>query len=144
MNQDSDSPAACVTPITCHCPGTAWQNVWTRPRPSSAGRSGAAKTPPDVPIVALTTPGRTTPIPTAPAAWSPAPATTGVPGASPVATPPSAATRALGSGAAAPGGDASAGFGRLVHGRQEILVELEQVEHLARPAPLRDVEQERP
>jgi hypothetical protein len=43
-------------------------------------------------MVALTAPGATTPIPIAPAAWSPAPATTGVPAAKPVAAAASAET----------------------------------------------------
>ena len=49
-------------------------------------------------MVALTVPGRTTPIPTAPAAWSPPPATTAVPAASPVASAASAVTRPVTSG----------------------------------------------
>ena len=67
-SQRSDSPAPWVTPMTCQRPGTAWQNVCTRPRGSRAGRSVAANTTPEVPMVALTAPGRTMPIPTAPAA----------------------------------------------------------------------------
>ena len=67
-SQRSDSPAPWVTPMTCHMPGTAWQNVWTRPFGSSAGLDVAAKTTPDVPIVALTSPASTMPMPTAPAA----------------------------------------------------------------------------
>ena len=44
-----------------------------------------AKTTPDVPSDSATTPGATAPTPTAFAAWSPPPATTGVPARSPVA-----------------------------------------------------------
>ena len=43
-------------------------------------------------MVALTAPGVTMPMPTAPAAWSPAPATTGVPTDRPVASAPAAET----------------------------------------------------
>ena len=43
-------------------------------------------------MVALTAPARTMPMPTAPAAWSPPPATTGVPTLSPVASAPSGET----------------------------------------------------
>ena len=43
--------------------------------------SVVANTTPDVPRVSEMTPGRTMPLPTAPAAWSPPPATTGVPAA---------------------------------------------------------------
>ena len=78
--------------MTCHRPGTAWQNVCTRPPGSSAGFVVAAKTTPEVPIVALTRPAWTMPMPTAPAAWSPPPATTGVPARRPVCAAPSALT----------------------------------------------------
>ncbi len=74
--------------MTCQRPGTAWQNVWMRPPGSSTGLSVAAKTTPEVPIVALTAPARTMPMPTAPAAWSPPPATMGVPALRPVASAP--------------------------------------------------------
>ena len=63
-----------------------------RPPGSRTGRSVAAKTTPDVPMVALTAPGRTMPMPTAPAAWSPPPATTGMPARRPVAAAPSGDT----------------------------------------------------
>ena len=79
--------------MTCQRPGTAWQKVCSLPRASSAGRSVAANTTPEVPIVALTAPGATMPMPMAPAAWSPAPATTGVPALRPVASSPAALTR---------------------------------------------------
>ncbi len=49
-------------------------------------------------MVALTAPGRTMPMPTAPAAWSPPPATTGVPAVSPVASAPSRETCPVTSG----------------------------------------------
>jgi hypothetical protein len=54
--------------MTCQRPGTAWQNVCSRACGSVTGRSVAANTTPDVPIVALTAPGRVIPMPTAPAA----------------------------------------------------------------------------
>jgi hypothetical protein len=57
-----------------------------------------------VPIVALTAPGRVIPIPTAPAAWSPAPATIGVPAGTPIAVAPSGETRAQISGDSNTGG----------------------------------------
>ncbi len=50
-----------------------------------AARSVAPKTTPDVPSESAMVPGRTAPTPTALAAWSPPPATTGVPARSPVA-----------------------------------------------------------
>ena len=52
--------------MTCQAPGTAWQTRWRRPRGSNPGSSAWAKTTPEVPIVAETTPGRTMPLPTAP------------------------------------------------------------------------------
>ena len=90
--------------------------------PARAGRSRArsawAKTTPEVPIVAETTPGRTIPLPTAPAGWSPPPPTTGVPAARPVAFAPSAAHL---------GRD----LGALVARGQERRVELELAQQLA-------------
>src|SRR4051794_9097575 len=68
-----------MQPKTHHLPATAWHIVWTRPWGSSVGWSEWAKTTPDVPRVALTTPAETMPLPTAPAGWSPLPPTTGVP-----------------------------------------------------------------
>ena len=65
-------------------------------------------------------PGRSTPTPSAPAAWSPAPAATGT-----------------------PSGVAPGDLGRLEQPRQPGAVELERVEHLVAPAPPRDVEQQR-
>ena len=53
------------------------------PRGSYSGRSVAAKTTPDVPSDSAISPGATTPTPTALAAWSPPPATTGVPARKP-------------------------------------------------------------
>src|SRR5579863_10353523 len=84
FSQRKLNPADCVTPITCHNPGTAWQNVCSLPFGSFVGSDVAANTTPDVPIVADTDPGCKIPMPTAPAPWSPAPATTGVPAFSPV------------------------------------------------------------
>ncbi len=79
-------PAAdSITDIRCQRSGTAWQKAWTLPAGSKAGRSVAAKMTPDVPSESATTPGSTAPTPTALAAWSPPPATTGVPGRRPVA-----------------------------------------------------------
>ena len=72
-------PAESTTPMTCQAPGTAWQPRWSRPSGSKPSSSAWAKTTPEVPIVAETTPGRTIPLPTAPAGWSPPPPTTGVP-----------------------------------------------------------------
>ena len=80
--------------------------------------------------MAETTPGRTIPLPTAPAGWSPPPPTTGVPAASPVAEAP----RAL---------DLRRDLGALVAGRQERGVELELAEELRAPAAVGDVEQQR-
>src|SRR5438445_470646 len=51
-----------------------------------------AKTTPEVPRVHETSPGSTMPLPIALAAWSPAPATTGVPARSPVAAAPAGET----------------------------------------------------
>ena len=69
-------------------------------------------------MVALTAPGRTMPMPTAPAAWSPPPATTGVPGASPVAAAPSAETLPVTSGDSyARGQDLRGDTGRVEHRR---------------------------
>ena len=40
-----------MTPITCHLPGTAWQNVCTRSFGSTTGLSANANTTPEVPTV---------------------------------------------------------------------------------------------
>ena len=62
-------PAALsTTPMICHLPGTAWQKVWARPAGSTCMSSLWANTTPLVPSAALTTPVRTMPLPTAPAA----------------------------------------------------------------------------
>jgi len=53
---------------------------------------------PDVPMVELTTPGRTTPKPTAPHIWSPPPPTTGIPGVRPSARAAFSARRPITSG----------------------------------------------
>ena len=82
----------------CHLPGTAWQNVCTRPFGSSTGFSLKAKTTPDVPIVDDTMPACTMPFPTPPAAWSPPPPTTGVPAFSPVSAAASAEIAVLATG----------------------------------------------
>ena len=80
-----DRPAAWVTPITCQQPGTAQQKVCTRPRGSMDILLVCAYTTPLVPMVVKAAPSRTMPVPTAAAALSPAPPTTGVPARSPVA-----------------------------------------------------------
>ncbi len=49
--------------MTCQMPGAAWQKVWRRPLGSSVGVAVAAKTTPDVPIVAETEPGVRMPMP---------------------------------------------------------------------------------
>ena len=77
-NHLSDSPADCTTAMTCHAPGTAQQNVCTRPCGSMASLSVCANTTPDVPMVVNARPSATTPVPTAAAALSPAPPTTSV------------------------------------------------------------------
>ncbi len=79
-----ESPAPWVTPITCQAPGTAQQKVCTRPLGSMETLSVWAKTTPEVPRVVKALPSVTTPVPTAAAALSPAPPTTGVPGRRPV------------------------------------------------------------
>ena len=83
-NHLRDRPAPCVTPITCHAPGTAQQNVCTRPFGSMEMLSVCANTTPEVPMVVNALPSSTTPVPTAAAALSPAPPTTMVPAARPV------------------------------------------------------------
>ena len=88
----SDMPAASVQLIVVHAPGTAAQNVCTRPAGSIATRPEWANTTPEVPSVVNARPSSTTPMPTAAAALSPAPATTGVPSRRPVA---SAASREM-------------------------------------------------
>jgi hypothetical protein len=84
-NQRRLPAADSITDIMCQRPGTAWQNACTRPAGSYSGVSVVANTTPDVPSDSATRPGTTAPTPTALAAWSPPPATTGVPARSPVA-----------------------------------------------------------
>ena len=67
--------------MLCQPPGTAWQKACTRACGSAMKPSEAAKTTPDVPSTTDAGPGRSTPTPSAPAAWSPAPAATGMPSA---------------------------------------------------------------
>ncbi len=66
--------------MTCQAP---WHGVTAALKPAqrveARAASACAKTTPEVPIVAETTPCRTMPLPTAPAGWSPPPPTTGVP-----------------------------------------------------------------
>ena len=69
------APAAeSITPIACQVPGTAWQNVCSRASGSGRYSSSAAKTTPEVPRTTDSGPGASMPTPSAPAAWSPAPA----------------------------------------------------------------------
>ena len=81
-------------------------------------------------MVALTAPGRTIPMPTAPADWSPPPATTGVPAARPTSAAAAGESRPVVSGPSWQRG-------------QERRLEFRRLEHLGRPAPVRDVEQQR-
>ena len=60
----------------CHLPRTAWQKVWTRPSGSIFTSSLWTNITPEVPIEVESTPLLTMPLPTAPAAQSPAPPTT--------------------------------------------------------------------
>jgi hypothetical protein len=69
-----------------------------------------ANTTPDVPSVRLTTPGVMAPVPTAPAAWSPPPAITGVPSRSPVAAAAAAVTWPVTAGPSLVGGSQSRGI----------------------------------
>ena len=103
-NQRRLPAAESITDIMCHRPGTAWQKAWTRPRASKRGRSVVAKTTPEVPSDSATTPGSTAPTPTAFAAWSPPPATTGVPARRPVAAAASAVSVPVTSGPSNVGG----------------------------------------
>src|SRR3954470_21486344 len=75
-NHDSEPPALSVTPIMCHLPRTAWQNVCSRPSGSTCIWSECTNITPLVPIEADNVPRVTTPVPTALAAQSPAPPTT--------------------------------------------------------------------
>jgi len=60
----------------CHLPCTAWQKVCTRPWGSIFTSSQWTNITPEVPIDVESTPRWTMPLPTAPAAQSPAPPTT--------------------------------------------------------------------
>ena len=117
--------------MRCQRPGTAWQNAWTRPCGSKSGARVAAKITPDVPSDRATVPSPTAPTPTAFAAWSPPPATTGVP-------------------ARRPGGgrggrrDRPGDAGPSKRRRKPRPIELEGVEHLRRPVAGGEVEEERP
>ena len=94
------------------------------------GASVVAKTTPDVPSDSATVPGATAPTPTAFAAWSPPPATTGVPARRPVAAAASSVTAPVTSRP-------------LERRRQPGPRDLERVEHLGRPVARGEVEQER-
>ena len=116
--------------MKCQVPGTAWQKAWRRPCGSKSGCFVDAKTTPDVPRVSDTTPGSTAPAPTAPAAWSPPPATTGVPARRPVAAAASAVTVPVTSGPSKVGGS-------------QARRDLEPVEDVARPVARGQVEEQR-
>ena len=103
--------------MRCQRSGTAWQKAWTRPAGSMIGCAVAAKTTPDVPSESATTPSSSAPTPTAFAAWSPPPATTGVPARSPVASAASAV-------------HLSGDLGALEGTRQDRRIDVERVEHL--------------
>ncbi len=60
----------------CHLPCTAWQNVCSRPAGSTCTVSLWTNMTPEVPIEVDSMPRLTMPLPTAPAAQSPAPPTT--------------------------------------------------------------------
>ena len=115
----------------CQRPGTAWQKAWTRPCASNSGRSVVAKTTPDVPSDRATTPGSTAPTPTAFAAWSPPPATTGVPARRPVA-------------ADAADGDHARHLRALVRRRHPGRVDRERGEDLGGPVARGEVEEHGP
>ena len=70
--------------MKCQRPGEEWQNACKRPSGSINALSVGANTTPEVPRVRAMIPGSTAPTPVAPAAWSPAPPTTGVPAFNPV------------------------------------------------------------
>ena len=78
--------------MRCHVPGTAWLKAESRPSRSTEGPEVGTKTTPLVPTDMAAMPGVTAPNPTALAAWSPAPPTTGVPARRPVAAAASAVT----------------------------------------------------
>ena len=103
-NQRRLPAADSITDIRCQRSGTAWQNAWTRPAGSKIGRSVAAKMTPDVPSDRATVPGSTTPVPMAFAAWSPPPATIGVPGRRPVSAAAAAVRPPVGWGPSNVGG----------------------------------------
>ena len=90
-NHLSEFPAERITPIRYHVSGTQWQKVCSRMCRSTLGRSIGESKVPDVPILDCTRPTPITPLPTAPAALSAPPPTTGVP----VGRPSSPATLLL-------------------------------------------------
>ncbi len=130
-NQRRLPAADSMTVIMCQRPGTAWQNAWTWPAGSRSGPSVVANTTPDVPSDSATTPGPTAPTPTALAAWSPPPATTGVPARSPVAAAALAVRCA---------GDLRSLKGRRHPGR----IDAEGLRAPRRPVARGEVEQQRP
>ena len=109
-NQRRLPAADSITDIRCQRPGTAWQNAWTRPPGSKAGASVAANTTPDVPSESATMPASVAPTPTAFAAWSPPPATTGVPARRPVAAAASRVDEPVTCGPSNVGGSQSRGI----------------------------------
>ena len=76
-------PALSITLIRCQRPGSAWQKAWSAPSGEARNESQAAKSTPLVPRFAESVPGAAMPAPTAAAAWSPAPATSGIPAGRP-------------------------------------------------------------
>ena len=114
----------------CHLPRTAWQNVWSRPCGSNCGWSLWTNTTPEVPIDVLSSPVLTMPLPTAPAAQSPAPPTTLHCGGE---------AEQLGG----VGGERAGDFFRLVARGQQAGVEFQLVEQRLRPAAIDHVQQQR-
>ena len=116
------SPAAeSITPIWCQAPGTAWQKAWTRACGSARYSGSAAKTTPRGAHRDQSGPGRSTPD-AEPARGLVARAGRDGDARSRVRPETSGDSSTVGSHAA---------------------VDLERVEHLVAPAPLRDVEQQR-
>ena len=104
-NQRRLPAADSITDIMCQRSGTAWQKAWTRPAGSTSGAFVAANVTPDVPSESVDDalvdrPGRRRAF----AAWSPPPATTGVPARSPVAAAAAALIAPVTSGPSNVGG----------------------------------------
>ena len=86
----SAAPADKTVPIRYHISGTAWQNVCKLISGATRGSRVGSSNVPDVPTLACITPSPIAPHPTAPAALSAPPPTTGVPAAIPSIAAPSA------------------------------------------------------